>query len=320
MKWINKTGPNNATYIASSATGKTLLVANIPKPYLSTNYGLTFTELSSFPNGTWQYASISADGTKMIVLNGDAPFEIYYSEDSGVNWSNIDGSIAGLHDKLAIVSDNGNVGVLVKIFADNYTVRKFAYTNDQGSNWVISDITTHDVMSNSMACNTVDMSNIIISDYIYDYWYTSTDYGATWTQHGTGSSNIQQLKCACSVDGLKMAVIARDILSNKGKLSLSNNGGNTWKTIDMIKVDRQISMSANGDTLLFVEVGNPLLLISYDFGYTFVEVPNDYATCLQVICCGVDTKKALIYYDGVSTKVAVFGCVETPRRPIVIMM
>ena len=79
--------PGFNSKLAMSADGQIQICgASFNRPFVSTNYGVTWVELSSFPvEGAINVCAISSDATRMVFAHNNG--YIYVSEDSGTNWA-----------------------------------------------------------------------------------------------------------------------------------------------------------------------------------------------------------------------------------------
>jgi membrane protein insertase Oxa1/YidC/SpoIIIJ len=86
--WTTTTNSVSLRTLACSANGINLLAGrgSTSRPVLSTNGGVTLTQISSLPSGNWDITSVSADGTVMAVGRSSNIGSFYISIDSGVNW------------------------------------------------------------------------------------------------------------------------------------------------------------------------------------------------------------------------------------------
>lgn len=159
--------------------------------YVSTNSGATWTETQPTTTAEWIAVTVSADGSKIAVIDFDFGF-VYTSTDYGTTWteryydyvwwdivSSADGSKLFLND----MWDTMHVSV------------------DSGANWSTSTVSGVEFSYMTVSFNG---ERVAVSDY-YDGVLTSTTTGATWTVE-TDMSGCSCDFIAGSDDGLVLYV------------------------------------------------------------------------------------------------------------------
>ena len=180
--------------------------------YTSTNSGANWVLTPAVPMiGYFQSVALSADGTKLAAAGGivrpDHPElsggEIEYSTNSGVTWHLSDA--LQIWDWSAIAcSSNGNFMVAAAYSDTNNNPGPLCISTNSGMNWMPTSV-PHLAYS-AVACS-ADGSKITVASASYQEinisphaMYSSTNFGATWTQEQTlmDSGSI-----AYSADGTK---------------------------------------------------------------------------------------------------------------------
>jgi len=166
--WTPTSSPNlNWQAIAISADGSKLFAGvNGGLIFVSTDFGTNWTPTGA-PNTAWSCIALSADGTRLAA--GTFNERIYTSTNSGNTWttasspSNTWRSIASSTDGSHLVA-TGDGGTYI--------------STNSGDSWTQFNI------SGRSAASSADGSKLIVCN-LYNYVYTSTNFGINWTTFST---------------------------------------------------------------------------------------------------------------------------------------
>jgi photosystem II stability/assembly factor-like uncharacterized protein len=199
VTWQQKGTPSQWSAIATSGDGTKLVAAvqGIPSDiYTSNDSGNTWVannvDLSN--NHYWSGIAMSADGTNLFTTDyyvSNATYTppstgyIFASTDGGATWTS-DATLLSTYGaryitQIATSSDGSRVAVVHPGMSGMYV---YIYN---GSSWSTSAAV--DAASHQFSCiaSSSDGRNLAVGA-ITNYIYTSTDYGASWTQRtGTGT-------------------------------------------------------------------------------------------------------------------------------------
>lgn len=167
--------------IAVSATGQYMSGSVYGgKIWRSSNYGVTWTQVSSIATANYNEVSMSGAGDIQIAVAGDrnGPGAAYLSTDFGVTWTLITGTGKPITAEPGFcsvkVSTNGKYATILASLGYIYV------SNDFGTSWVTSNESIGNQTNIAMSANgqyqayvNADNSNI----------YYSTNYGTTFTQN-----------------------------------------------------------------------------------------------------------------------------------------
>lgn len=264
---LNPTGSDvgyNATHIACSYDGKTVLVASnygeatpVGKVYISSDYGDTFTELQ--PGGAVQQEwTVALSGDGQVALIGSAgvdgrlwksvsPFSSFTdmqpNGDENKKWRSMsmdyDGSVM-CATRLVTGGDAKNFFVSVNS-GTNWTDRSIATSNGSGM---------ETAMSRDGSVIAFPMQGSASSDFLY----LSTDSGTSFSSINPLGATTQYWRgVAVSQDGKKITVG-----SNSGRIYSSVNQGSSWAEIrpmgDADKAYRGLGFSAGGDRVMITSL------------------------------------------------------------------
>ena len=156
------------TFVASDSDGSIILGGETTgnKIYNSINFGVNSSAIISLPDGSWQEATISDNGSKMAVVGINT--NIYTSTDTGASWTAREStrywtSIAGSSDGTKLVATHSGGQI--------YT------STDSGISWTAreSNRSWTSIASNSDGTK-------LIASVMNGQVYISNDSGISWTQ------------------------------------------------------------------------------------------------------------------------------------------
>ena len=225
---------------------------------------------------SWRQVKSSADGTRMIAVGWDIP--IYVSNDSGLTWLPDGGNFGRLG---AGISGNGMV-----LAAPRFNNR-IEVSDDGGTSWNLragNESWGHVTFS-------ADGTRGIATHQGNGYIHISTDSGMTWSPQ---ADQREWNPIAMSADGMKMVAGTWG-----GQVHTSTDGGVTW-------IERGtgnnlwagLAMSADGDTIVAINVGGNTALKSTDGGVSWLPLPHGPAG---------DTPHVAMSADGQVILIAVLG-------------
>lgn len=251
MKWtqrtVSPTGSINACAI--SGDGKVCIAGySAGRLYLSTNYGVNWTEIRPAGNAdkNWYCAAIDSDGSNIIV--GVKSGRLYTSNNGGSTWTERQPAGARNRDWISVASDN-NGSHLYALRSDNELYHNLYVSTNSGVSW--SEITpAGSYFMNKVACDsdgsfvTVCGGEQYFDDGIIstrDRMYTSTNSGSSWSQrYPNGSStNGDWYGVDCTSTGSHIVVCGINGLFK------STNSGSSWTKIGSL-IYRDVQISNDG--------------------------------------------------------------------------
>jgi photosystem II stability/assembly factor-like uncharacterized protein len=195
--WIPTSAPGTPqqlwSSVACSADGRTVVAATESSGiYLSLDSGATWAVTSAPDANYWTSVACSADGTKFAASSWNyaippwfiVPGAIYFSSDSGTNWTEASGTWGMMWESIACSADGR------KMTAAN-GVNVF-FSEDSGTTWTNTGVCGSSVASSA---DGTSLATAVYSGLIY----FSKDSGADWTATSAGSN--YWFKNICSSDG-----------------------------------------------------------------------------------------------------------------------
>jgi hypothetical protein len=156
--------------------------------------------------GSWTNIRVSADLTKLVVMNG----LIFFSVDSGVSWKILLPAGFTAWTSIAVSADFTKMAATTN---GGY----IRYSTDSGATWA------NGTNSGSKAWTSIagdSTGQYLVATVDGGSVWTSSDYGANWTAL-TNSSSVVWIGCAISADATTM-------VAGETVPWVSNNGGTTW--------------------------------------------------------------------------------------------
>ena len=185
------TAANRISIAGSSDGSKLVHIITGGRVYTSTDYGTTWVARDSVRD--WISVASSSDGTKLVAVVGNG--YIYTSTNSGVSWTQRD-SVRAWQNVTS--SADGT-----RLAAVTYgTGGKIYLSSDSGVTWGAA--TYSSIRLNSIACS-ADGSRLIVGEGSGQV-IISSDYGASWTSAITTSKFWTGV--ASSADGSVMVAVA----------------------------------------------------------------------------------------------------------------
>jgi photosystem II stability/assembly factor-like uncharacterized protein len=183
-----------ASPISSSSSGQYVLVSvldsntNLGTAYSSSNYGASFTAISSLPAGitSVNLVSINSTGSVWCVSANDPNYgtgNLYLSFDYGVTWTADTTSLGAPAWSNVRISTTGQYILAV---SNQYQSVTAALSTDYGVTWsTIPTITASDQIG---LISMSDSGQYMYLEGVYGV-YKSDDYGTTWTTFLSGGNN-----------------------------------------------------------------------------------------------------------------------------------
>jgi hypothetical protein len=265
------------TTCAISGTGQYMLIGTWGSigAYLSTNYGYSFTQIStaSVPTAYWYYcAAISSTGQYMILgnSNGTSVGSIYLSTNFGSTFSSITMPASDSWQHAAI-SSTGQYMVIVTTTSNRvYLSNNYGASGSWTAVATTSVPTTASFYGVSMSANgqyiLVAPGNGSSTNPIS--MYLSTNSGTSWTNTNV-TNNTGFWQCGMSSTGQYMIAT-----SYSGFSFISNDYGSNWSRTHMASTSWHIvcSISSSGQ---YMFIGNPNgTYFSSNYGSTWSVIPS----------------------------------------------
>jgi len=256
----NVFSPTNSggTYFAaaSSPNASNLVMAKYNGAvFTSTDFGATWIDRGNTMK--WLRMVSCGIGDKLVAVTLDYPSKIYFSQNYGVDWTQVSGiPVSAYNGDLAASKDCSKI-----FFVAQESKGTFVSTNFGGT-W--TQISSAPVLSRIA----VSSDALKIAGVKYDgNIFTSVDGGATWTNRGTKN---WWTDIACSADGTKL-VATTD--STYGRTYTSSDSGATWTLRSSGNYNVGfITMSDDGTRVVTAYAG--AILVSTNSGATWINKGN----------------------------------------------
>lgn len=211
--------------------------------YKSTDYGTTWTELTSAGQRNWTGLVCNSSGS--IVIGAAASAKLYKSDDGGTSWTALN-LVDNLWGPLCM-SENGNVIVTATTNGGSIHVSTNGGTSFTVKTGTLAGWGGFSCSSDGRIIFGASSSSTILCA-------RSTDSGATWTTgiNPSGrSSNTGYNRTACSVNGNKL-VVTEGQPSVGGYIWVSQDRGTTWSQQANNNPNNWegVAMTLNGKTIL----------------------------------------------------------------------
>lgn len=249
MKWGEKkpSGASiNLNVCATNVDGKVCIAGySAGRLYLSTNYGVNWTEIRPAGNAdkNWSCSAIDSDGSNIIV--GVRYGRLYTSNDGGATWTERQPAGANNGSWISVASDNNGSHLYALRSGESMYNNLYVSTNS-GVSW--SEITpAGSYFMNKVACDSDGSFVTVCGGEQYfdggimitrDRMYTSTNSGSSWSQRYPNGSSTQGewYGVDCTSTGSHVVVCGINGLFK------STNSGSSWTKIGtLVYQDAQIS-------------------------------------------------------------------------------
>jgi hypothetical protein len=222
--WVDVGTPNslNNKYWSSITTSQNgqYQVATIYTGYfyVSSNYGTSWTSVTTAGTNNWYSSAVSYSGQYMAVISAKTSAnDVFVSSNYGVTWTNVTTSVTNsmVYKAHIAMSSTGQYMTIV-----GYTANGGIYSSNYGVTWnntsgLASDNTFWSVMSSN------GQYQYAVCGYQYTGLKVSSNYGATWSNLISIGANI----VATSADGTYV------IFGTSTGLQISSNSGSTWTVL-----------------------------------------------------------------------------------------
>jgi len=227
-------GPSGGIYGAGvSAYGGVVACApHAQSPYLSKDFGVTWSRPSGAPGLQYSRAAVSDDGGVILFSNYGGP--LYLSTNAGASFTAVDGAGSRGWESCAVSGDGSTL-----LAADGTAGGGLWRSTDGGATWAIC------AGAGAKAWLGVSVSalgDIVLATAANSSPSISFDGGATWADVA-GVPSAPLTRCAVSRNGTALAVCAR-----AGWIYASWDGGLSWSrdTLAASSEWRNIALSGDG--------------------------------------------------------------------------
>ena len=271
----------------ASASGQVVLaLMSVGAPYLSINYGETFTittfELvgTEYPNGL---SVMNSTGTSMMAIASDG--YVYRSVDSGVTWTNpYQFSNEYTINGLCASASMDRIYAIV-VVQDIYYIY---VSTDMGNSWISASVNPSSITNiNAIACDWSGQ-NLVLSAF-GDGIYRSTNGGVSWTHLAYPTGGYAGSIFSNSTGN-------RIISTDYGFFRVSVDAGTTWSTLSTPDTN---ATYANFGAL---SPDGSFVMSASDFNTYFQTLG---AADLPVVPCFLEGSKILCQVGGAEQYVAV---------------
>jgi len=238
--------------------------------WVSSDYGVTWTESASTSGRKWFSIATNSNGTKVAAV--DRGGYIWTSVDSGSTWTARTAAGSREWDSIASSSDGDNLVAVAPA--------GFIFTSiDSGENWI--NKTPSGVTGFTGVASSNDGSRLAVTTWSSGL-YTSSDYGSTWTlrtlpvPNPNDQTNLQMV--SMSGDGRRLVTGSRATSGNGGIIFTSSDFGVTWTS----------SAPMGFDYIGFVSSGDGSRVAASIFGQAAVSTSSDYGVTWSVQTTGTN--------------------------------
>ena len=276
--WIHQTTsfPSGYLMVASSSDGTRLAVAvNGDYIYTSGDSGATWIKQTASGSRIWQSITMSATGQYIYASSGRGSGQgVYLSSDYGTTWALKSSYINGF----VRTSSSGQYAIGSADSYYGYSSAGAWISNDYGVTWR-QGISTSGLTMNAVA---TDASGKYMIAAVERAFYTSTDYGATFTAQSiiySGDTRIQAIVSDAS--GQYVAVITDVYLYTSSNYGVTNTRAGWFPADSFGHQCFSMASDATGQHLAFTTQGGGggKIYLSSDYGATLVAqspTPHTY--------------------------------------------
>jgi hypothetical protein len=251
--------------VAISDDGSCMLaVEQYGKAYRSTNYGVSWSEITSLGTQPFRAAALSGDGQyQLITINNSVTYSIVKkSDDYGASWTTVLSGSVNNYNSCAIDSSGSN------FYVGGVAGSPFVYrSTNQGSSWFIVYSTSNlSAFVSDVNC-TADGSKLVAPTFgTFNGLLKSSDYGSNWvTSATTGSWRSASVNNNIPVP---LTIPTAYVVSESvGHLQKSEGTSAHTNTSAGIKDWRTVSNSNDGQYILAGAYNG--LFLSTDYGSSF---------------------------------------------------
>jgi hypothetical protein len=252
--------PDGLTFVGNHGRRKNIL------PFMSTDGGSTFVDLSSFPISalsSWPTAFIDSSGQYVYFVESDQYFKtnLYKSEDGGTTWA----TVADLPVQPESMGCSGSGQYLMGVYLPSPLPGDAIYfSSDYGDTWTIAEDSLPSILSVPASCISSDgaVSFVFVTFDTGSRIYYSFDTFATWSY----ISNSH--RCGCLSSDGSIAYFGAD-----GGVIYSTSDFSTFTEMATLSsLDDVQSVWCNSDGSIVLARTNYALWLSVDSGLTFLNI------------------------------------------------
>ena len=247
-------GSKNWSSITGTSTNQTLYaVVDGGTIWTSSDSGATWAVITAPGAATWLGAAISADATTMVA-GETVP---WVSNNGGADWRKVPLFSPGtVYTFSSFVSSNGT---FIAVAVDGTSAQNIWTSSDSGYSWLQRTASGPRVWT-GIAGSSNGSKLVAVADS--DYIYTSTDYGATWTQRET--TGLWR-GAASDSTGVYLATT-----NYGGYIYTSDDSGVTWTQQETARDWSDIASDSTGQYLVALVIAGSIWT-SADYGNTWTE-------------------------------------------------
>jgi hypothetical protein len=246
--------------------------------YYSSNYGQTWTAVTSSPALLWGRSAMSASGQYAIICPGNnnitTPGLVYISSTYGQTWSATTISVNGC---VAISASGQYMAICNTFWSDaNNSVNGIYVSSNYGQSWRQTNTT-----SMYAICMSSTGQYIYASSYAVNYAGYSTNYGQTWTAiSGITPSTIGIQHIACSASGQYVT-----FTGNGTGIYYSSNYGQTFtRSASFTSAQCMcVAMTASGQYQVASQWNSSTIYYSSTYGVTWSSTTGSAGQSLITI-------------------------------------
>jgi hypothetical protein len=255
----------NQTSISSNGKYQCFIDEGATGYYLSTNYGVSFNKILTFPISNPFNTSMSSSGQYQLSTRDNVA---YVSSDYGTNWTSITLPFS-TYGPLQSVSDSGQHQTIINTL---YSYFQIAISNNYGNSWtIVQTYPAPSTLYSLIISMSVDGQLQFITDKSGSC-YKSNDYGNTWNKitffDGKNISSI-----SVSSDG------STQFFSSDNGLYISTDFGNNFIFKNMNQNIKHISLSSDGQFFSYIYDGKNFGIGEYGKIQTIISPGTNYLYC-----------------------------------------
>lgn len=272
---------------------------NITHPIISAPGFYVWTEQTSSGSRQWFKISSSADGKELAAI--ESPGYVWTSADFGATWTQQNAAGSRNWSSISISSDGSHLIALDGSF--NGTAWT-AISSDAGATWNWTERNNVGVHNWSAAASSADGTKlaIVANDGAI---LTSSDAGATWTEHAIPGVSYEWATITSSADGARLAIGGNVFNSGvNSAIFTSTDSGTSWTS--RLTLDRALySLATSADGVKLVagtdvdaNLSAPSIYTSSDSGATWTAQTGSGVNFWMQVASSADSTR-LGAVDGI---------------------
>jgi hypothetical protein len=291
LNW-SKSSDISANSVSVSASGQYQTatffnaVTNSGSIYISSNYGVSWSQPSSIVSDYYFSVSVSASGqyqTAVTITTSPGTGSIYNSNDYGVTWSlnSFVPPFAGIQHNSVSVSASGQYQTAVITVPTNPATGSIYNSNDYGVTWSLNSSATVSYLYTSVSMSaTGQYQTATFLNGGGGNLYISSNYGVTWSDPTISVSNSYSSVSMSATGQYQTAVTSTP--SGGGNPYISSNYGDTWSYPTSAPISSpysSVSISATGQLQVAASSKSQFGYIAYstnygvDWSYSITTIP-----------------------------------------------